>query len=70
MKAPDDFSILLRLAREAARLTVAELAERVGVSRQAVYDLESGKARPNWDTVQRLALVLGVSTESFRDIEG
>lgn len=60
------FARRLRQLREAAGLSVAELAAKLGVSRQAVHQLEAGRAQPAWETVQRLADVLGLSTEDLR----
>lgn len=61
------FGPRLRALREAAGLSVAELAGRIGFTRQAVWHLEAGKGRPSWDVVQALARVLGVTTDFFRD---
>ncbi len=36
----------LRLAREARGLTVAQVAERAGVTPMAVYNWETGRSRP------------------------
>ena len=49
----------LREAREAAGLTVTELADQVGCSRQTVYLLEAGQ-RPMPRTARALAWVLGL----------
>lgn len=50
----------LRRLREAAGLSVGELAQRVGLTRQYLYDLESGrKAAPSLDVARRLAESLG-----------
>lgn len=50
------FASLLRGHREAAGLSQEELAERAGVSRRGVSDLERGlKRRPHRDTIARLA---------------
>jgi len=40
------FSRHLRLARQARGLTVAEVAERIGVTAMAVYNWEAGRSRP------------------------
>lgn len=56
----------LRILREKAGLTVAELADRAGLHRVHVYQLEAGKRAPTWDTVQKLADALGVKTDDFR----
>ena len=46
--------------------SVAEVAAGVGVSRQHVYDLQSGKKqRPAWDLVTKLAEFFGVSVVYF-----
>lgn len=56
--ARDALAANLRLRRKAKHLTVTALAERAGVSRQAVHlILGSGDAR--LDTVARLAWALG-----------
>ena len=60
------FASLLRSLRESANLTVTDLAESAGLSRQTIYNYESGKGEPTWAIVQRLAESLGVSTEAFR----
>src|SRR6516225_2162873 len=59
---------LLRRYRQAAGLTQEELAERAGLSRRGIADLESGaRRRPRRDTVALLATALGVSeTERVR----
>ena len=63
------FASTLARLRESAGLTLADLGDAAGLSRQAVHKLEAGEARPTWDTVQALATALGVSTEVFRDPE-
>jgi transcriptional regulator with XRE-family HTH domain len=44
------FGEVLRRARLAAGLTQRQLAERVGLSRAAVWRLEAGRSRPTRDT--------------------
>lgn len=60
------FARRLRELREAAGVSVAELAERTGLSRAALYNLENGAA-PSWETVQLIARALSVPTDHFRD---
>ncbi|WP_308917335.1 helix-turn-helix transcriptional regulator [Jannaschia sp. LMIT008] len=48
-------------AREAAGLTQAELADRLGVSSETVGAWESDRAEPRADRVSRLAGMLNVS---------
>jgi predicted ATPase/class 3 adenylate cyclase len=56
------FGQLLRRARQAAGLTQEELAERAGLSRRGIADLEGGaRRRPRKDTVALLATALGLS---------
>lgn len=57
----------LKALREKAGLSGAELAEKCDTTRQTIHNLESGTYRPSWEMVQRLAAVLGVSTDTFRD---
>ncbi|HMO00345.1 MAG TPA: helix-turn-helix transcriptional regulator [Miltoncostaeaceae bacterium] len=53
----------LRDARERAGLSQAELAQRAGVSRQAVGAVEAGRHAPSVDTALRLARAVGASVE-------
>ncbi|TMC45040.1 MAG: helix-turn-helix transcriptional regulator [Chloroflexi bacterium] len=51
----------MRSARERLRLTQAELAHRVGVSRAAIAELEAGRIQqPRAAVFARLSLVLGI----------
>lgn len=62
----DDFTLLLRELRNAAGLTQAQLAEKAGLSSQAIAALEQGTRGPTWDTVRRLAHGLNVGVEAFK----
>lgn len=53
--------------REGAGLTQYRLAQLAGLSKQAVSKLEKGDNQPNWETVQVLALALGVDCTAFAD---
>jgi len=64
--AEGEFSKRLTVLREAAGLSVSELADKCDMNRQAIYKLESGESNPTWETVQKLALALGVGTDAFR----
>jgi transcriptional regulator with XRE-family HTH domain len=58
------FGELLRRARQAAGLTQEELAERAGLSRRGIADLEGGaRRRPRKDTAALLAAALGLAGE-------
>lgn len=54
---------LMRLAREEAGLTQAALAERLGVSQQAVSRAERWDANPTADLLRRWAAACGRSLE-------
>lgn len=55
----------LRELRTAAGLTQQELAERVGVKREAVARWEKGDQEPGWSYVLALAAALGVDCTAF-----
>lgn len=51
----------IREARRAAKLTQDQLAERLGISSQAVQQWESGRAKPDLDRLPAVARVLNVA---------
>lgn len=53
----------LAQARKAANLTQEQLAERLGVTRQAVSRWESDAAYPETDKIVRMARLLNVSCD-------
>jgi Zn-dependent peptidase ImmA (M78 family)/DNA-binding XRE family transcriptional regulator len=60
----------LKEAREARGLTVAQLAELLGVTRNAVYLYETGKSSPQPEILQRLSGLLKVPAGYlFKEIE-
>lgn len=61
------FARRLRELREDAGLSQYALAKKSGVSKQALSRLEMGASEPAWETVQRLALALGVTCTAFND---
>ena len=52
---------LIRKQREAMRMTVVQLAERIGVSRNTVTNYEAGKTEPAASDLVKLAMALGCS---------
>lgn len=60
----------LRAARKAKRLSQSELAARIGVKRQAVYDMESNRYMPNTLIALRLARELGCTVEDLFTLAG
>jgi transcriptional regulator with XRE-family HTH domain len=61
----DYFAARLKELREAAELTQQGLAERAGLSKGNVADLEQGRYAPTWPTVIALCKALGVRCDSF-----
>lgn len=55
-----DLITSLTLARKAAHLTQAQLAERAGLSRMTVQRLEGGDLDPRYSTLAEMARVLGM----------
>lgn len=51
---------VLREAREAAALSLGEVAARSGLNRQAITFIENGDRRPTTETLSRLAMALGM----------
>ena len=51
--------------RKAARMTQSQLAERAGVSRQTISDIETGKHDPTISVVLLLARALGVKVDNL-----
>jgi transcriptional regulator with XRE-family HTH domain len=65
MGKADWFGGRLRELREAAGLTQAALAERAGLARGGVAQLEAGKRKPAWETVVAIIEALDVLPEAF-----
>lgn len=59
------FARTLRAARNVLGWTQADLAERVGIAVEAYGRLERGGVLPRADTLVRLSVALGVSTDSL-----
>jgi molybdate-binding protein/DNA-binding XRE family transcriptional regulator len=59
----------LKATRKTRGLSQNELAQRVGVKRQAIYDIESGRYTPNTTLALRLARELGCRVEDLFVIE-
>lgn len=60
LKTTDDLALTIRQRRKALGWDQAGLAERTGVSRQWVIDIEKGKARAELHLVLRVMNVLGL----------
>lgn len=57
------FSEQLRITREKRKLSKAELAEKIFVSRSAIEDWENGKSEPDIETLTAIAKALNVSVD-------
>nr|WP_312989829.1 helix-turn-helix transcriptional regulator [Comamonas koreensis] len=55
----------LRTLRAQAQWTQADLAQRLGVSRQAVNALETGKHDPSLDLAYRISVVFELPVEAI-----
>jgi transcriptional regulator with XRE-family HTH domain len=64
------FAGTLKRLREKAGMTQKQLAEKAGLSAGSVANLEQGFRGPAWDTVQALALALGVDCRAFTEAVG
>lgn len=51
---------VIRLHRNAAKLSRIELAELAGVGKTVVYDIEKGKESVQLDTLQKILKVLNI----------
>jgi transcriptional regulator with XRE-family HTH domain len=67
MNTNSSFAERLRSLRETAGLSQYALSRQAGLSKQALSHLELGIREPTWQTVQLLAVALGVSTDAFVD---
>ena len=56
----------LRAWREYRALTQSELADRAGVARRTIVNIETGARRPRPATVRALAAALGGAPEQLR----
>lgn len=55
----------LRKAREAQGMTQQDLADKVGLVRQTISHIETGKIVPSVPTAQAIAQVLGIDWTGF-----
>ena len=57
----------IRKARKAAKLTLQQLAERIGKTKSAIVNYEKGDRTPDDATIDAIADALGVLPESLKD---
>lgn len=65
MNDTDNIICRLKLMRQQKGWTQSEMGKRVGLKRQAIYDIESGRYLPNTAVALRLARVLGCRVEDL-----
>lgn len=56
----DEVGARIAAARKARGLTLRQLGETSGVGDSMISLLETGKRRPSWETLDRLASALGI----------
>ena len=58
---------MAKAIEEGGFASTAAFAQSSGIPPQTLHNLLSGQRKPRWDTVQRIAAALGISTDSLRD---
>jgi putative transcriptional regulator len=67
MVKPTKVTNSIRAVREAAGITQAELARRVGVTRQTLIAIEQGKYSPTLELAFQLSRAFGVGLDDLFD---
>jgi HTH-type transcriptional regulator / antitoxin HipB len=67
-RTPADVGLLLKARRKELGLDQSQLAERAGVSRQWLIDVEKGKPRAELGLILRTAQALGLAFEIVREM--
>ncbi len=58
----------IRNAREKKGITLAQLAKLVGKTAPYLSDIERGNRRGGYETLEKIAAVLGLSMEEIREV--
>lgn len=53
----------LKICRENKSMNAKEVSEKIGVSKQAIYNMEAGASNPSVDTLIKLAELYSASTD-------
>ena len=64
-KGPETFGAKVARLREERSLSRYALAKKTGITQAGLAKVEQDGTQPTWDTVQKLALALGVSCSEF-----
>ncbi|MEV5069775.1 helix-turn-helix transcriptional regulator [Microbacterium sp. LMI12-1-1.1] len=67
MVKPTKVTNSIRAVREAAGITQAELARRIGVTRQTLIAIEQGKYSPTLELAFQLSRAFGVGLDDLFD---
>jgi transcriptional regulator with XRE-family HTH domain len=67
---PMTFAQRLRQLRDQAGLSEAKLAQASGVSFASIHEYGSGRRKPSFEAVVKIARALGVSVAAFADEDG
>jgi DNA-binding XRE family transcriptional regulator len=59
------FGVRLSSLRKESGLSMQQLAENAGLTRQTVHALETGQRKPSLETARRLAAAMGKSLAVF-----
>ena len=70
MARPKSLSRQLRAARADRQLSVAELADQIGVSTASIYFWESGRVRPRDANLDALCKILKLPVKATRLLSG
>ena len=70
MARPKSLSRLLRVARVDRKLSVADLADQLGVSTASIYFWESGRVRPRDANLTALCKILKLPIRATRELAG
>ena len=62
-----NFEEKLRTYRKEKNISQEQLAEKIGVTRQAVSRWETGKSLPDIHTLHKISKILDISIEDFVD---
>lgn len=61
-------AILFRRLRKEQDLTTLEVAKKLGISRQAYERLESSRANPSTETIEKVLRILGISDVEIKTL--
>ena len=70
MARPKSLSRQLRVARIDRKMSVAEVADQIGVSTASIYFWESGRVRPRDANLVALCKILKLPIRSTRELGG